>query len=248
MIVVGDCLQVLKGMEAESVDLVMTSPPYNVGKSFEQKLSLAEYLCWQREVIKEASRITKSTGSLVWQVGNTYENGGIAPLDCLLYPAFADAGLRFMNRIVWAFEHGLHAKKRFSGRYEVAMWYAKGDSPHFDLDAVRVPQKWPGKKHYKGPKAGQLSCNPLGKNPGDWWEITNVKHNHPEKTEHPSQYPVEIPRRFISALVPDGGVVLDPFAGVGSTGVAAKALGVRFVGIELDPRWADVAEKRLAAA
>lgn len=246
MIVVGDCLEVLKQMESESVDLVMTSPPYNVGKSFEQKLTLDEYLSWQRDVIREAARVTRPTGSLVWQVGNTYVDSGIAPLDCLLFPAFG--GLHFMNRIVWAFEHGLHAKKRFSGRYEVALWYAKGDNPHFCLDAVRVPQKWPGKKHYKGPKAGQLSCNPLGKNPGDWWEITNVKHNHPEKTEHPSQFPVEIPLRFISALVPKGGVVLDPFAGVVSTGVAAKALGVQFIGIELDPRWAAIAEQRLLAA
>jgi adenine-specific DNA-methyltransferase len=209
-------------------------------------MPLNDYIEWQGDVIAEAKRITKPTGSIVWQVGNTYVDGGLAPLDCLLFPKFAE--MQFINRIVWAFEHGLHANKRFSGRYEVALWYARSKEYYFNLDAVRVPQKWPGKKHYKGPKAGQLSCNPLGKNPGDWWEITNVKHNHPEKTPHPAQFPVEIPMRFISALVPPGGIVLDPFAGVGSTGVAARALDVRFIGIERDAKWAAIAEERLCAA
>ena len=75
------------------------------------------------------------------------------------------------NRIVWHFGHGLHASRRFSGRYEVIMWFTKSDDYTFNLDAVRVPQKYPQKKHFKGPRRGELSGNPLGKNPGDVWEI-----------------------------------------------------------------------------
>ena len=104
------------------------------------------------------------------------------------------------NRIVWHFEHGLHCSRRLSGRYETIMWFTKGDDYVFELDPIRVPQKYPGKKYFKGPKAGQYSCNPLGKNPGDVWTIPNVKSNHVEKTGHPCQFPVELIERLVLAL------------------------------------------------
>ncbi|RJS72279.1 site-specific DNA-methyltransferase, partial [Methanophagales archaeon] len=177
----GDTLDLLKQIPDKMAGLVVTSPPYNIGKPYEKKLNLQEYIEQQEKVIKESIRITKDDGSICWQIGNYVENGSIIPLDILLYPIFVKFGLRLRNRIVWHFGHGLHAQKRYSGRYEVILWFTKSENYIFNLDAVRVPQKYTTKKYFKGPKKGELSCHPLGKNPTDVWEIPNVKSNHPEK-------------------------------------------------------------------
>ena len=92
------------------------------------------------------------------------------------------------NRIVWHFEHGLHLKHKFSGRYETILWFVKTDKYIFDLDKVRVPQKYPGKVGYKGKNKGKYSGNIKGKNPSDVWIIPNVKSFHKEKTIHPCQF------------------------------------------------------------
>src|SRR3990170_365755 len=178
----GNCLDLLSQIPDGLVKLVVTSPPYNLGKSYESRLDLDQYVAQQRTVIRECVRVLNHHGSICWQVGNYVDNGEIIPLDIILYPIFAELKLRMRNRVVWHFEHGLHASKRFSGRYEVIIWFTKTDIYTFNLNAVRVPQKYPGKKHFKGEKIGQLSCNPLGKNPSDIWHIPNVKSNHVEKT------------------------------------------------------------------
>ena len=183
----GNCLELLASMPANSVQLVVSSPPYNIGKSYEKRSPLDVYLDGQREVLEACARVLKPGGSLVWQVGNYIDKktGEVIPLDALFFPILKDLGLYSRNRIVWTFEHGLHATRRFSGRHETVLWFSKGNDYAFDLDPVRVPQKYPNKKHFKGPKRGELSGNPNGKNPGDVWAIPNVKHNHPEKTSHP---------------------------------------------------------------
>src|SRR5258706_13638364 len=152
-------------------DLVISSPPYNIGKSYETKKELKDYLKWQKAVIAEIVPRLKQTGSLCWQVGNFIDDGHILPLDIEFDPIFRKQGLQLRNRIVWHFGHGLHSRRRFSGRYEVVLWYTKSDKYVFNLDDVRVPAKYPGKRHFKGPKAGQLSGNPRGKNPEDVWEF-----------------------------------------------------------------------------
>ena len=110
---------------------------------------------------------------------------------------------------------------------------------------MRVPQKYPGKRHYKGPNKGELSGNPHGKNPSDVWDIPNVKANHVEKTEHPCQFPVAIPQRLIRALTKENEVVLDPFMGSGTTGVAAVTEKRRFVGSEILKNYYDIAVARI---
>jgi len=218
----GDCLEFLKTIPEETVRLVVTSPSYNIGKSYESRLVLDDYLKQQREIIRECYRVLAPSGSICWEVGNFIDPaGGIIPLDSVLYPVFRSLGMKMRNRIVWQFGHGLHCKNRFSGRYETIVWYTKGDDYVFNLDPVRVPQKYPGKKHFKGPKAGEYSCNPLGKNPGDVWEIPNVKSNHVEKTDHPCQFPVELVERLVLSMSDEGDTVLDPFLGVGTTIIAA---------------------------
>jgi len=244
----GNCLDLLSTLPDGLVKLVVTSPPYNLGKPYENRLDMEEYLDQQRQVIEQCVRVLDDHGSLCWQVGNFVENGEIIPLDIILYPIFASLGLHLRNRIVWHFGHGLHATRRFSGRYEVILWFTKGHDYIFNLDAVRVPQKYPNKKHFKGPKKGALSGHPLGKNPGDVWEIPNVKANHVEKTIHPCQFPVELIERLVLALTNEGDWVLDPFMGVGSTAIAALMHQRKAIGAEIVPEYVQITHERIRLA
>jgi adenine-specific DNA-methyltransferase len=149
------------------------------------------------------------------------------------------------NRIVWHFEHGLHCSKRFSGRYETVIWFTKNSDYVFNLDPIRIPQKYPGKKHFKGPNAGKYSCNPLGKNPSDVWIIPNVKSNHVEKTIHPCQFPVELIERLILSLSNVGDWIFDPFLGTGTTIVAALRHNRRGAGAETEKKYVDIAIHRI---
>jgi len=241
----GDCLELLNAIPDESVQLIVTSPPYNLGKEYEKKLELATYVEQQAAVIRECARTLSPRGSICWQVGNYVENGHIVPLDAMLYPVFADLGLRMRNRIIWHFGHGLHCRKRFSGRYETIIWFTKSEEYVFDLDPVRVPQKYPGKKYFKGPKAGERSCHPLGKNPGDVWLIPNVKSNHVEKTEHPCQFPVELIERLVLSMTEEDDWVLDPFLGTGTSVIAAIRHGRRGAGAETVGKYLGIAQDRI---
>jgi len=215
-----DNLEFLKSIPDKSIQLIVTSPPYNVGKEYEKKLSITDYVENQTKVIKECIRTMSDTGSICWQTGNFVDNGEIIPIDILLYNIFKNEGLKLRNRIAWTFGHGLHCSKRFSGRYETILWFTK-EKYYFNLDPVRIPQKYPGKKYFKGPKKGQLSCNPLGKNPSDVWEIGNVKNNHPEKTNHPCQFPEELVEKLILSMSNENDIILDPYLGSGTTAVSA---------------------------
>lgn len=252
----GDTYEFLCSLPDEPIfDFVVTSPPYNIGKSYEQHRDLKAYLAWQRKIIEAIIVRLKPNASICWQVGNFVENGEIVPLDIELHPIFRDARMKLRNRIVWRFGHGLHGTRRFSGRYEVVMWYTNGDRYTFNLDAVRVPSKYPGKKHYKGEKKGQFSSHPFGKNPEDiWdmdldvWDIPNVKGNHVEKTPHPCQYPVGLAERLILALTKPDALIFDPFFGVGTTGVAATLNNRRYWGCEQLPLYVQLAKSRILKA
>lgn len=229
----GDVNDLLKEIPDKNIQLIVTSPPYNIGKSYETRTDISNYLLDQEKIITECVRVLKPTGSICWQVGNYIENGEIIPLDILLFDIFAKNGLKLRNRIIWHFGHGLHAKKRFSGRYEVVLWFTKTDDYIFNLDDVRIPQKYPNKKHFKGPNKGELSGNPLGKNPSDVWEIPNVKANHVEKTIHPCQFPIELVERLVLSMSNEGDWVFDPFMGVGSTAIAALTHNRKAIGAEI---------------
>ena len=244
----GDTLQLLPTIPSDSIRLIVTSPPYNLGKSYETRVDLDTYLSEQEKVIEECVRVLADDGSICWQVGNYVKNGEIIPLDIMLYPLFASRGLRLRNRIVWHFGHGLHTTKRFSGRYEVILWFTKSDHYVFNLDPIRVPQKYPGKKHFKGPRKGELSGNPLGKNPTDVWEIPNVKANHIEKTIHPCQFPVELVERLVLGLTNENDWVLDPFMGVGSTAIAALIHHRKVLGAEIMPDYVQITKNRVHQA
>lgn len=247
----GDTLGLLRQMPAECAQLVITSPPYNIGKQYERgsRTSLDDYVRAQGAVIDECVRVLRPRGSICWEVGNHVRDNQITPIDVLLYPLFAaHPELKLRNRIVWHFEHGLHCTRRFSGRYEVILWFTKGDEHSFDLDPVRVPQKYPGKRAWKGPNAGRYTGNLKGKNPGDVWIFPNVKANHVEKTIHPCQFPVELVDRFLLAVTKEGDLVLDPYIGVGTTACAAVLRGRRAAGAEIVPEYVRIARSRLALA
>ncbi|MEA3422099.1 MAG: site-specific DNA-methyltransferase, partial [Acidobacteriota bacterium] len=243
----GSCYEFVKQIPSESVKLVVTSPPYNIGKEYEKRTDLDQYYKDQEKIIDECVRILSEDGSICWQVGNYVTNGEIVPLDVLLYPIFTKHNLKLRNRIVWHFGHGLHASKRFSGRYETILWFTKGDDYTFNLDAVRIPQKYPNKKYFKGDKRGELSCNPLGKNPSDIWEIPNVKSNHVEKTIHPCQFPIELIERLVLSMTNENDCVFDPFLGVGSTTAAAVKNNRKGIGSEIMKEYWEIAIERTKA-
>ena len=227
------------------IKLVVTSPPYNLGKDYEVRTSLDDYLENQKRVIEECIRILHPQGSICWQVGNYVNNREIIPLDVILYPLFASHGLKLRNRIVWHFGHGMHATHRLSGRYETINWWTKGDDYTWNLDAIRMPSKYPHKRHFKGPNLGQLSGNPKGKNPSDVWEFPNVKNNHPEKTIHPCQFPVELVERLVLSMTNEGDAVFDPYMGVGSAAIAALMHGRNAYGCDIVRHYVDIAEERI---
>lgn len=256
-----NALDFCKELPSGSAKLIITSPPYNIGKEYEIRTSVDEYIRNMEPMLVEFVRILSDDGSICWQTGNFVDNGEIYPLDIYFYPYFKKLGLHLRNRIIWHFGHGLHCTKRFSGRYETILWFTKSDSYTFNLDDVRIPSKYPGKKYFKGDKKGQFSGNPKGKNPedvwemtldrlvDDWdaliWEIPNVKNNHPEKVDHPCQFPIELVERCVLALTDENDVVYDPFAGVGSSLLAALKNNRRAFGTEWEQKYVDIGMERI---
>jgi len=246
----GDRLDFLRTLPNNSIRLVVTSPPYNIGKEYEKRKDLDLYLSEQEETIEESVRVLADNGSLCWQVGNHIaKDGEVFPLDALIYPIGKKYDLKLRNRIIWHFGHGLHCTKRFSGRHETILWFTKSDDYIFNLDPIRVPQKYPGKTKYKqNENYGKLSCNPLGKNPSDIWEIPNVKSNHPEKTMHPCQFPIELIERLVLSMTNEGDIVFDPYLGVGSALCAAVMHDRKGYGSDTTKEYLDVAKERIQAA
>jgi len=257
VLVHGDSLEAMKSLPDAVAKLVITSPPYNLGKEYETQRKLAHYLESLGPLLRELARVLSPHGSLCWQVGNYVQESEVFPLDIWFYPIFKKLGLKLRNRVIWHFEHGLHCSLRLSGRYETLLWFTKTDNYTFNLDRVRVPSKYPGKTYYTGPKHGLPSGNPLGKNPSDvwelmaheWevglWEIPNVKANHPEKTLHPCQFPIELVERCVLAFTNPGDLVLDPFSGVGSALLAALRHDRRAMGCDKELAYIEEAKNRI---
>jgi adenine-specific DNA-methyltransferase len=259
----GDAFALLDRIPDESIKLVLTSPPYNIGKSYERGMfsSLQDYTDWMHELIKKLLTKVRPDGSICWQVGNHVADGAITPLDMLFFPMFVEHGCKLRNRIVWTFNFGLHARRRFSGRYETMMWFTRSDEYTFNLDQVRVGQLYPGKRHSKakGERAGRPSGNPNGKNPSDFWhfdprdafevtpvwDIPNVKANHLEKAKHPCQFPSELADRCVLAMTNEGDIVLDPFVGTGTSVICAHGRNRVGLGFELNKDHADLSHERL---
>jgi DNA modification methylase len=261
----GDANVTLDKVSNKSIQLIVTSPPYNIGKEYERECpkNLNEYVEWLSPIVKKVCDKISDDGSICWQVGNYVKNGEVFPLDYYFYDLFIKNNLKLRNRIIWHFNFGLHANRRFSGRYETLLWFTKSDEYKFNLDSVRIPQLYPGKRHSssKGEKAGQLSGNRLGKNPSNFWEFSprdafqeellwelpNVKANHPEKTPHPCQFPCELVERCVLAFTDPGDAVLDPFLGAGTTVIAALRHDRRGLGVDQSEEYVRLARDRIDA-
>ncbi|MDC0449063.1 site-specific DNA-methyltransferase [bacterium] len=259
-IIKGDTFKKVHELKDNSIQLLITSPPYNIGKEYEKRVDFEKYLEPYREFAVTVFDKIKEGGSVAWEVGNFVKKGEVFPLDTYFYKIFKDAGFKLRNRVIWHFGHGLNAKLRMSGRYETILWFTKNTSTKnyvFNLDPIRVPAKYPGKLAYKGKNRGKPSGNPLGKNPSDFWEIVlqdwekliweipNVKSNHPEKTSHPCQFPIELVQRCVLALSNEDDLVYDPFMGVGSTMIGAIMHGRNAVGMELDEGYISTTKQRI---
>lgn len=262
----SDVMDGLEQQHGRKFKLIISSPPYNIGKSYEKnaRRTIAAYTEWQTQVAEKLVAMLDDNGSLCWQVGAFVSRDEFIPLDYIYYNIFTSLGLKLRNRIVWKFNFGRNADKRFSGRYETILWFTKSSEYTFNLDAVRVPQLYPGKRYSsrKGVgKAGLPSGNPLGKNPSDYWEfsaekdfiqnpiwdIPNVKSNHVEKTEHPCQFPVELAERCVLAFTNERDAVLDPFVGTGASVIAALKCNRSAVGIDQDTHYLRLARDRIEA-
>lgn len=248
----ANVLDYLDGLPSDCAQLILTSIPYNLGVSYgggqsADQMRFLYYFGWIMQVISEASRILCNGGTLFLQVGSTRdETGNLAPLDVLLFPAIKQAGLQFQSRVIWQIPHGLTPKRRLAERHETALVFSKGDQRVFNPTPARQPQKQPGKRAFKGPRKGQISSNYLGAWPSNVWAIGNVGNNHPEKTGHPAQFPLELARRAMQLYSMPGDLVIDPFCGSGTSHVAAIETGRAFSGCDLF--YEDIRNKRLAKA
>ena len=242
------CIDALKGLstlEDGSIDLTITSPPYNIGKEYEKSLPLNEYIAWCKKWMTEIYRVTKPNGSFWLNLGYLEfpEKGHAVPIAYLLWDK---SPFYLVQEVVWHYGAGVASKKTFSPRNEKWLWFVKHPRNYvFNLDEVRDPNvKYPNQK-----KNGKLKCNPLGKNPGDVWIIPKVTSGtnraSKERMSHPAQFPVAVVDRIIRACSFEGDLILDPFAGSGTTIVTAYQNKRDSLGFEIREDYTKMALKRV---
>jgi len=241
----GDSVDLMRQLPDACLPLTVTSPPYNIGKEYEQPLPLGEYLRWSEHWIEEVYRVTAETGAFWLNLGYVSMPGEAKaiPLPYLLWDRIP---FYLQQEIVWHYKAGVAARKSFSPRNEKFLWYVKNPEDYtFHLDAVRDPDvKYPNQK-----KNGKLKCNQLGKNPGDVWQFAKVtsgaERSSKERTPHPAQFPLAVIDRIIKACSNPNEVVFDPFLGSGTTIEAAIRNGRCAIGFELNEQYVDVAARRI---
>ena len=231
-LICGDAATEMAKFKAESVDLIIADPPYNLGKNYGNNFDLkdrAEYQAFSESWLTEAVRLLKPGGSLYCFMGVKF----IARLYLLLEEDF---NLTPQGWITWHYTQGMGRKKGFSPRHEDILWFSKGDDARFNLDDVRVPQKYYRKRN-----------NMAGANPGDVWQFSHVHYCAAERLPHPTQKPEALLERIVKASSNPGDVVLDPFLGSGTTVRVANVLGRATTGIEINPDYIEMSKARLKA-
>lgn len=241
-----DCLTGMKELPASLINLTVTSPPYNIGKEYEEISHISDYISWCEKWMKEIYRVTKENGSFWLNVGylESPDKGLAVPIPYLLWDK---SDFYFLQEVVWNYAAGVACKKRYSPRNEKLLWYVKDRHSYtFNLDDVRDPNvKYPNQK-----KNGKLKCNPLGKNPSDVWQIAKVtsgkNRSSSERTAHPAQFPLEMVDRIIKSSSNVGDLILDPFMGSGSTAECALRNGRFVIGFELESKYIGYAKQRIS--
>lgn len=245
----GDLITLLDQLSTAKlcVDLTLTSPPYNIGKEYESPRSVNEYVNWCSEWMQQIYTITQPTGSFWLNVGylEVPDSGLCVPIPYLLWDK---SPFYLLQEVVWTYGAGVSTRYRLSPRNEKWLFYIKNPQKYtFNLDDIRDANvKYPNQK-----KNGKFRCHPLGKNPSDVWEFpkvtTGAKRSSKERTGHPAQFPLGVVERIIRASSHPVDIVLDPFAGSGSTGLAAYGLGRLFIGFEIRPDYCEMAVQRFQA-
>ena len=244
-IYLGDCLDLMSKLPDAAFALTVTSPPYNIGKSYEMPMAISEYLDWCEKWIAEVYRVTAPNGAFWLNLGYL-EMPGRAKALPIAYMLWDRIPFYIIQEIVWHYGAGVAAKRSFSPRNEKFLWCVKNPEDYvFNLDAVRDPDvKYPNQK-----KNGKLKCNPLGKNPSDVWLFPKVTSGtnraSKERTPHPAQFPVAVIDRIVKACSNANDMVLDPFMGSGSTAEACLANNRVSLGMEIREDYIRIAERRL---
>lgn len=231
----GSCITLLGKVPDESVDLIITSPPYGLDKEYEEPTTLADYCNFISLWIEQIPRVLTPTGQFWLNVGAGKFK---VPLTYIYHKYIK---LNFMQEIVWQFSSGLPTQRKFSPRTERWMWYCKGSDYTFNLDPIRVRSEYADDPRY----------NPAGKNPSDIWyfhQVTSTGPGRAEKTDHPCQFPQSMIQRIVEACSNKDDMILDPFAGSGTVGVVAKLLKRKYQLFEIDPIYCGIAEERIKSA
>ncbi len=245
----ADALAWLGSLEPGSVDLVVADPPYNLGKSDWDRFESPEsYLAWTREWVEAARQALKPDGSL-YVMGFSEI---LAEIKVAVGPSWA--GCRWL---VWFYRNKANLRDDWGRSHESVLHLRKSDRVRFNTDPVRVPYnehttRYPERaqaetSQYGGAREERWRPNPLGARPRDVIEIPVLANGTAEKTAHPTQKPVQLVRKFVLASSDEGDLVVDPFAGSGTTPVVCELTGRRWHACELDARWFGVARKRIQA-
>jgi adenine-specific DNA-methyltransferase len=245
----GDCHDFLKALAGigQRVDLIVTSPPYNIGKEYEAALPVDQYVEWCRSWLTAVWDVTACNGAFWLNLGylEVPGRGLCVPIPYLLWNA---SPFYLVQEIVWNYGAGVSSKRRLSPRNEKWLFYVRDRSEYtFNLDEIRDPNvKYPDQK-----RNGRFRCNPLGKNPTDVWSFPKVttgeKRKSRERTIHPAQFPLAVVERIVRVSSNPSDIVIDPFSGSGSTGIAAASLGRLYVGCEISRRYCTLAAERFEA-
>lgn len=241
-----DCLEGMRRLPADIIDLTVTSPPYNIGKEYEKIAQIDAYIKWCEDWLTEVFNKTAKDGAFWLNVGYVKipHKGLAVPIPYILWDK---TNFYLIQELVWNYGAGVACRKRLSPRNEKLLWYVKNPKKYtFNLDSIRDPNvKYPNQK-----KNGKLKCNPLGKNPSDVWQIAKVtsgkNRSSKERTPHPAQFPAELIDRVIKACSNKGDIVLDPFIGSGTTAECAIKNGRYVVGFELEEKYINFAASRLS--
>lgn len=231
-LICGDAIEEMKKLPASSVDLVIADPPYNLGKDYgnnQDAKAWREYESFTKNWLDEAVRLMTPTASIYVFMGVRF----ISKLFLLLEEDFQ---LRFNGWITWHYTQGMGRKNGFSPRHEDVLYFTRSQKFTFNLDDVRIPQKYYRQRN-----------NMAGANPGDVWQFSHVHYCSEEREQHPTQKPEALMERIIRASSNAGDMVLDPFVGSGTTCRVASALGRRSIGIDINPDYIAMSEKRIAS-
>lgn len=211
-----DCCDLLASIPDESVQLICIDPPYN--------LELAgwdiydNYIEWAEKWLDEAYRVLDKNGSLVIFGGIQFRDAKSGDLIDIIHHVRTKTKFKLVNTIIWRYKNGMSAHRYFANRHEGAIWLVKSNDYYFDLDSVREPYSEEDLKAALKDKRLNPENTMKGKNPTNVWEINRLNGNSKERVGHPTQKPVAIIERFVKALSYPGSVVMDFFAGSGTTG------------------------------